>query len=220
MIFVPEAVGIDGFSGGFAISLVSIVVAITAVVVGIMYSGWAAQVSKISRGEGVLAHWIYPPEFWAQYAHTEYSEEISEKRGLFIIISGFALFFGALFWGLDEEAGLVVFLVMLCLIGLCAFAWRFTAWSNCRQNRRLGIKEVYLTKDGVYLNRKLFTWHGWLTRFESATLNKNGDLTLIVFKYTGYGGRAGAQTYLTRVPVPFGQEGIAQNVVTQINLQN
>jgi len=37
MIFVPEAVGIDGFDGGFAFSFVSLLVALTAGGVSIFY---------------------------------------------------------------------------------------------------------------------------------------------------------------------------------------
>lgn len=56
MIFVPESVGIDDFDGGFAISLVSLLVAISAAIVGVMYLGWAGKLDKILRGEDILAH--------------------------------------------------------------------------------------------------------------------------------------------------------------------
>ena len=93
MIFVPESVGIDGFDGGFAISFVSILVAVVAFIVGVMYFGWAGKLDRILRGEGILVHWTYTPEVWAEYTKKEYEEEKSEKKGLFTIVSGFALFF-------------------------------------------------------------------------------------------------------------------------------
>jgi hypothetical protein len=63
LIFVPESVGIDGFNGGFALSFVSLAIALTAVAVGIMYLGLASKLDKILRGEGILAHWTYTPEY-------------------------------------------------------------------------------------------------------------------------------------------------------------
>ncbi|HSV50159.1 MAG TPA: hypothetical protein VLH35_07560 [Candidatus Acidoferrales bacterium] len=67
MIFIPELVGIDGFNGGFAISFFCIIIAITAAIMGAIYLGWASKVTRIQRGQGILAHWVYSPEFWAHY---------------------------------------------------------------------------------------------------------------------------------------------------------
>jgi hypothetical protein len=218
MIFVPGLVGIDGFDGGFAISFVSILVVVVAFIVGVMYLGWAGRLDKILRGEGVLAHWTYTPEVWAEYTKKEYEEEKSEKKGLFIVVSGFALFFGFLFWALDNEAGFFVFLLMLGLIGLIAFTWRFSAWYNYRQNIN-GVKEAYITKDAIYLNQSYITWRSIFTSFDEVTEENKCGLPLLVFKYTA-ANRAGAQTYITRVPIPPGQEEAAKNIMQQINQQN
>jgi hypothetical protein len=218
LIFIPELIGIDGFNGGFAISLISLFIAITAVVVGLMYLGWAGKLDKILRGEGILAHWTYTPQYWAEYTENEYAQEKTEKKGLFIVVSGFALFFGILFWVLDQDAGFIVFLVMMGLIGMVAFAWRFSAWHNYRQNIN-GIKEAYITKDAIYMNKKLYTWRTVFTSFDEVTQENNQGLALLIFKYAT-AGRAGPQTYLTRVPIPPGQEEAAKNIVQQINTQN
>ena len=218
LIFVPESVGIDGFNGGFAISFASLAIALTAAIVGVMYLGWAGKLDKILRGEGILAHWTYTPQYWAEYTKKEYEEEKSEKKGLFLIVSGFALFFGILFWALDPEAGFTVFLMMIGLIGLVAFAWRFSAWHNYRQNIG-GVKEAYITKDAVYMNKKLYTWRTVFTSFDQVTQEDNQGLALLVFKYTT-ASRTGPQTYTTRVPIPPGQEEAAKNIIQQINLQN
>jgi hypothetical protein len=81
LVFIPEAVGIDDFDGGFAISFFSIIVAVVAAIVGFMYLGYAGRLDKILRGEGVLAHWTYTSDYWTQYTEKEYEEEISEKKG-------------------------------------------------------------------------------------------------------------------------------------------
>jgi hypothetical protein len=219
MIFVPGLVGIDGFDGGFAISFCSILVVVVAFIVGLMYLGWAGKLDKILRGEGILAHWTYTSEYWAEYTEKEYEEEKSEKKGLFILVSGTALFFGVLFLVFDREAGLFVFFLMLGLIGLVAFAWRFSAWYNYRQNVN-GVKEAYITKDAVYMNRKFTTWRAPFTRFDEVTHVKKRGLALLAFRYTTTNPRTGAATYITRVPIPLGQEEEAENIMRQINQQN
>ncbi len=218
MIFVPEFVGIDGFEGGFAISFFSLFILVIALITAGMYLSYANKVDKILRGEGLLAHWIYPPDYWIEYTKKEYKTEKTEKKGLFLIVTGFALFFGVLFWVLDPEAGFYVFLMMLGLIGIVAFAWQFSAWYNYRQNMT-GVREVYITKDAIYLNRRLYTWQTVLTSFDEVTQENNQDMPLMVFRYTA-ATRTGPQTYTTRVPIPQGQEETAKKIIETINQQN
>lgn len=219
MIFIPETIGLDGFEGGFAISFISLVIAITSAIVGVMFYGWAAKVSRIQRGEGILAHWVYTSEFWACYSEKEYQEEKSEKKGLFLIVTAFALFFGILFWVLDEEAGFFVFLVMLGLIGLCLFAWQFSAWNTYRSNRADGLKEVFITDEAVFMNSKLVTWKTAFTRLDEVEFDYKRRVPVLVFRYTQWSGRAGPQSYTTRVPVPVGEEPTASYIVEQLNPQ-
>ncbi len=218
LIFIPGLVGIDGFEGGFAISFVSIIVAAVAFIVGAMYLSWASKLDGILRGEGILAHWFFTQQHWAKFANEDVKEDYSEKKALFILVSGIALFFGLLFWAFDAEAGFFVFLIMLALIGLCAFVWQASAWNNRRQNLN-PTPEVFISKDAIYMNKKFYTWKAFLTRFNGVTVENHRGLDLLVFRYTQYN-RFGTQTYTTRVPIPPGQEICARIVAEQINELN
>ena len=217
--FAPGFLGIDGFDCGFAISFVSLLVVIIGVIVALFYFSLAGRLDRILRGEGVLAHWTYSPEYWREYAQKEYAEEKSEKKGIFIVVCGFALFFGFLFWFLDAEAGFFVFLMMMGLIGLVAFVWLFSSWYNYKQNLS-GIREAFITKDAIYMNKKLYAWRTVLTSFDEVTLRESHSLPLLVFKYTVTNVRTGPQTYTTRVPIPPGEEETAKEIMRQINEQN
>jgi hypothetical protein len=179
----------------------------------------AARLDRLLRGEGVLAHWTYSPEFWREYAEKEYAEEKTEKKGIFLLVSGFALFFGVLFWLFDAEAGFVVFLVMMGLIALVAFVWQFSSWYNYRQNVN-GVREAIISKNAVYMNKKFYAWRTVLTSFDGVTLRDNRSMPLLVFKYTVSNVRTGPQTYTTRVPIPPGEEEKAKEIMLQINQQN
>lgn len=218
-IFVPNVVGIDGFDGGYAISLFSLLAALTAgIAAGFCFQS-ARQLDRILHGKDILAHWTYTQQQWRTYSQIEYATENSEKRALFFVVVVFALAFGVLFWALDTEAGFYVFLTMLGVIGVVGFAWRFTVWLNYRQNMtRIG--EAYITPDGVYLNGKMYSWRAPLTHFESAKLERNRDVAVVVFRYSVFTGRAGNQTYTVRVPVPEGQELDAEEVVHQVSHKN
>lgn len=217
--FAPGFLGIDGFDGGFAMSFASLLIFIIGIIMALIYFSLAGKLDRILRGEGVLSHWTYSPEYWREYAEKEYAEEKSEKKGIFLLVSGFALFFGFLFWFLDPEAGFFVFLMMMGLIALVAFLWRFSSWYNYRQNMN-GVREAYITKDAIYMNRRLIAWRTVLTSFDGVALGDNRSLPILVFNYTVSNVRTGPQTYTTRVPIPPGEEDAAKELVRQINGQN
>lgn len=149
-----------------------------------------------------MVHWTFDDEMWKEYTRKEYAEEISEKKGLFVIVSVFALFFGFLFWFLDNEAGFFVFLVMLGLIGLVGFAWRFSAWYYREQNER-GVKEAY-------------TWRLFSANLLGVEIKNSGGLSFLKFSYTAFT-VPGPQTYTIRVPIPTGQEEVAKTIIQQLN---
>jgi hypothetical protein len=215
MIFGPGFVGIDGFEGGFAISFVGLFVAILGLVVAGFYFQQANILGGILRGEGLLVHWMFDDEMWKEYTRKEYAEEISEKKGLFVIVSIFALFFGFLFWFFDNEAGFFVFLVMLGLIGLVGFAWRFSTWYYREQNER-GTKEAYIARSGVYMNRRLYTWRLFSAKLLGVEIRNSNGLTFLKFSYTAFTGPS-SQTYTIRVPIPIGQEEVAKSIIQQLN---
>ncbi len=215
MIFAPGLVGIDGFDGGYAISFAGLFVAIMGLVVAGFYYQQAKILDGILRGDGLLAHWTFDDQMWQEYTQKEYTEEISEKKGLFLIVSFFALFFGFLFWFLDNEAGFFVFLVMLGLIGLVGFTWRFSAWYNRRQNIG-GVKEAYIAQSGVYMNQRLYTWRLFSARLLKVEIKNEKVWSVLKFRYTAFT-VPGPQTYTIRVPIPIGQEETAKNIVLQLN---
>ena len=215
MIFVPTLVGMDGFEGGFAISFISLVAAIVGTVVSIMYVWQANVLNKMLRGEGLLVHWIYPPEKWKEYTVREYAQEKTEKKGLFMVVSAFALFFGFLFWALDPEGGFFVFLVMLGLIALVAVAWQGSAWYQYKQNMG-GIAETYIARNALYMNRKLYVWQMWGSSFDGVAIEEKRGFAQLAFKCTIFS-QVGPQTYTFRVPIPDGQEETAKSIVQQLN---
>jgi hypothetical protein len=215
MIFGPGLAGLDGFDGGFAISFSGIIVTTLGVIIAPLYLQQANILNGILRGEGLLVHWTFEPEMWKKYTQKEYAEEIAEKKGLFLVVSAFALFFGLLFWVLDNEAGFLVFLVMLGLIGIVGFTWRFSAWYHRKQNEG-GVKEAYIARSGVYLNRKLYTWRLFSAKLLSVNIENTKGMLVLKFSFTSFT-IPSPQTYAVRVPIPNGQEEPAKTIMLQLN---
>jgi hypothetical protein len=214
-IFAPNIFGMDDLNGGFAISALSIIVAITGIIVTVIYARRARLLDRILKGDNLLAHWTYSPEEWKQYTEKEFQTEKKEKRMLFYMVAGIALFFGILFFAFDREGGLWVLISMLGLIALIAFVAWFAAWYNYRQNKKY-LGEAYITSDAVYLNRQLHTWRGLGAKLESVVLAEKGSRQLVAFTYSAPS-RMGRQENTVRVPVPEGQEKAAEKLAERFN---
>jgi hypothetical protein len=213
-IFAPELFGLKGFNGGFAISAVCILLAITGLIVALIYMARAAKLDRILKGTNLLAHWIYSQDEWQQFTNEEYTRQKSSNKGLFIMISVISIIIGIAFFVADRRNGIWVLLSMIGLIGLMALVAWFTAFYNRRENqKRLG--EVYITPEAVYINRQLCDFTSLGAKLEKTEL-KGDPPRYIEFVYSAPT-RTGRQRYDTRVPVPGGKEKEARELVDKFN---
>jgi len=208
-IFAPSIFGMDGMNGGFAISFLSLVAAITTLIVAIMYQGRAGALDRILKGENRLAHWKYDPVEWRAYAEKEYVTEKRDKRNLFYLVAAISLVVGVGFTIAHPDVGWVVLgvlggvLVFIAILVL--FTTRYDYWMN---KKYLG--EAYITPDGVYLNRQLHLWRGWGASLDAFSYNEEDKF--LAFQYSTPN-RTGRADYTLRVPVPSGKEQEARQIL-------
>jgi uncharacterized RDD family membrane protein YckC len=209
-IFLPSLLGIDGFQGGYAISFISFFMVIVGLIVIIIYSVRAREVGRIMKNIDVLAHWTYEPAEWNAYAEKQYQVEKKQKKVLFWIVAGWALFFGILFLVINPENGIWVFVLMLLLIAVIAFTAWFTAWHNYNQNKK-SLGETFIAEQAVYINGQLHTWNNLGARLESAALDTIKGQTILILDYSTIT-RVGIESHTVRVPVPRGKEEQAEKI--------
>lgn len=202
----------DMGDAAFALAFVSFIMFITAVIVAVIYGSRARALDRLLAGEGLLAHWAYQPDEWLQYAETEYRTERQIKKMLALIISGFALVVGIGFIIADWESGIGVLIVMLALMAMVSFLAWSTSWYNYRRNLKYP-GEVYISKDGVYLNKQLHLWTHLLAYLDSVKYVEEIP-PLLVFAYFAPT-RTGLEERDVRVPVPRGQEARAREILEQ-----
>jgi len=121
VIFLPFAIGVDMMMGGYALVFVSSIISISALVVAAFFWSCATAFKRFMDSKGILAHWNYSSEEWQHYIDLNFREEKKEKRGLYLVIAGFALFFSLIFLIINLEAGIIVLMVMAGLIIILAF---------------------------------------------------------------------------------------------------
>ena len=208
-IFAPSIFGMDGPNGGFAISFLSLVAAITTLIVAIMYQGRASALGRIFKGENLLAHWKYDPVEWQAYAEKEYVAEKRDKRNLFYLVAVISLVVGVGFTIAHPDVGWVVLGVLGGVLVFIAILVLFTTRYNYWMNKKY-LGEAYITPDGVYLNRQLHLWRGWGASLDAFSYNEEDKF--LAFQYSTPN-RTGRADYTVRVPVPVGKEQEARQIL-------
>jgi hypothetical protein len=214
LVALPFLVGMDGMSGGFALSTGGLFVAICGTVVAVVYASRARALGRILLGKDLLAHWKVDPKTQRLAAEADYEEERKEKWTLFLVVAGITLVIGLVFLLLDREVGWIVFLVLLGVLAVIALV----AWAGPRRRLRLSRRstgDVYITPDGAYANGAFHTWTLLGARLEGARFEE-GSPALLEVAYSAPV-RFGRQGYVMRVPVPQGEEEAARRVVDELN---
>jgi len=172
----------------------------------------ASSLEKILQGEGLLAHWTYTPEEWAQYSKAEFMEDRAEKARLLLMIGGVAAFVGVVFLISNPESSKLILGILVgivVLLGGLAFAIPRLNYVRSQKSR-----EAYVSETGVYINGVLHNWDILGSKLESITLLI--DPAKILEVQYSIPTRRGRQQVTLHVPIPGGQEETAMRVISQL----
>jgi hypothetical protein len=215
IIFIPTIIGLDGFDGGYAVSMGGVFIAFMGLVAAIIYFRLAGSLDRITRDENILARWTYTAEEWKLYTEKEHREDASGKRNLFFLVAIIAVVVGIIFYAVVRENPLLIAVIILGIIavtGLSAYFSTLTAYLN--NKKHLG--ETYLALDGVYLNRQVHIWKGMGSRLDEIVFdNEKQDGPRVIITYSTPGTNA-RNSYTVRIPIPHGQEASAESIVRRI----
>jgi hypothetical protein len=215
IIFLPGIIGLDGFDGGFALSILGGFIAMVAIIAMVIYFQMAGILDRITKKENILAYWKYTPEEWKQYTEQEHKEDTTDRRNLFFLIAVISIFVGIIFWFMVRNNLLVITCLVLGIIAITGIAAWASGLANYRNNRRR-LGEVYVALDGAYFNRQLHVWKGIGNKLEDINLeNDYKQHSRIKIDYSSPG-KDSRSFYSVRIPVPPGQEEIAKKIVADI----
>jgi hypothetical protein len=216
VMFLPPIIGLDGFDGGFALSILGGFIAMVAIIAMVIYLKLANILDRITKKENVLAHWEYTPEQWKVYTEREHEEDATDRRNLFFMVAVIALIVGIVMMILVRENYLVITCIILGIIAITGIAaWSSTLANYMNNKRRLG--EVYIALDGVYLNRQVHVWKGIGNILEEIAFEEDDHKQPRIRIEYSSPGRDSRNFYTARVPVPPGQEELAQRIVADIS---
>jgi MFS family permease len=215
VVFLPAMLHMDMMKNGFGISFIGGFVVIVGIITVIVFARLAGLFDNIMKSENILAHWTYSTEEWQQYTEEEHKEDNTDKRRLFLLVAAISWVVGIIMWAIYPHDGLLIFFIILgiiVVIGLTAF---LSALSPYRWNKK-HLGEVYIAKDGAYINRRLHIWRGLGTGLMRASYEVGShSLPWVKIQYSSQN-LATRNYYTARIPVPQGQEEAAQTIVAQI----
>ena len=212
-IFAPSIFGIVGFDGGFALSIFSALLAMTGIIVILMYRGRARAADGILKGKNILAHWTYTNEQWLEYSEKDYTLDKSAKWQLFLLVMGVTAVVTIGFWLFNRDSGIIMLGVFLGLgVLLAGVVWLTTTYDHWQNTKYHG--EVFIARDGAYIGRKLHLWKGWGASLDGINYDEQSRLLQIEYSIPSRNGRDSAAV---RILVPPGQEDKARQITKELS---
>ena len=205
---------IDGMSGGFAIAFVSFFLAVSGVVIALLFFTRARTMDTILSDPSPLAHWIYPEEMARASVEREFREFQARNRAMFIIIGGMLAVVALVFLLFVGEGGPETGLFLLAVIAVLFVVSRVAPWLE-RRREMSAPHEALITRDGIVFNGSVYPFRSFLVFWHGVTLRelKKKNPAALVFSFTQLVGRFIIQPFEVVVPVPPGEEESAREIV-------
>lgn len=209
-VFAPSVFGMDGMNGGYALAVLSGFFAMSAIITAIIYGISAREQDRLTTGRALLAHWSYSEKEWKSFTKDEGTRTGEDKKFLFYIIAGWAIFFGVLFPIIDFENGIYVTYMMLGLIALIWIVMKIAIRSA--KKALIMPSDVFISRFGVYFAGTMLSWRMFATRLTGVRFIADKDCDFIDFSY-----QSGRSFGNLRVPVPTGKTSEAKKIVEAFN---
>ena len=198
LIFLPPIIGLEGMDGGFAVSLVSAFLAISSLIVSIIYFQLAQKFKRITSGDSFIAHWRYEREEWLKFTEKEYKYEKNKNRMLLLFIGVIALVVFIIFSLVNHDSWRIMLVVWLGLMALLSIFAFLVPWLNYKARKKSSY-ELYLSKNGVYIGGSFHVWGFLGSKLEGVVFDENEMQIILNYSYFT---RTGPSNELVHIPVP------------------
>jgi hypothetical protein len=208
---------IDGMSGGYAIGLVSLFIAISGIVVAGLFFHRAHVMDEILKSNQLLAHWLYSPEIAQENAYREHNEYIERNRAMFILIGGMLVVTALIFILFVEDGGLITGIFLIVFTIVLFIISRITP--GLELNRALKTPhEAYIARNGIIYEGSVYPFQSFMMGMFDVYLQKGTDKkkAALVFSFTQLVGFYVIQAFDIIVPIPDGELDAAYGIVHEL----
>ena len=212
LIFLPPINSLEGLDGGFALSLVSLFLAISSLIVAIIYFQLAQKFKRITSGDSFIAHWRYEREEWLKFTEKEYKYEKNKNRMLLLFIGVIALVVFIIFSLVNHDSWLIMVMVWLGLMALLSIFAFLVPWLNYKARKKSSY-ELYLSKNGVYIGGSFHVWGFLGSKLEEAAFDEKKMQVILNYSYLT---RTGPSNEIVHIPVPPSKIDAAREAVEKL----
>jgi len=208
---------IDGMSGGFALAFVSFFLAVSSVVIALLFVHRARVMDTILADASPLAHWVYPEEMARASVEREYRDYQERNRAMFIIIGGMLVVVALFLLVFVGEGGPETGLFLLAFAAFLFGVSRLTPWLE-RRRAMNAAHETVITRTGIVYEGSVFPFRSFLVFWHGVSFKKaeKKNPATLVFSFTQLVGRFIIQPFDVVVPVPPGEEEKAGRAVQEL----
>jgi energy-coupling factor transporter transmembrane protein EcfT len=212
LIFLPPIIGLEGMDGGFAVSTASLFLAISSLIVAIVYFQLAQKFKRITSGDNLIAHWRYEREEWLKFTEKEYKYEKNKNRMLLFLIGVIALVIFIVFALFNSDTWHIILMVLLGLMALLAIFAFLVPWLNYKARKKSSY-ELYLSKNGVYIGGSFHVWGFLGSKLKDAAFDEKEMQVILDYSYPT---RTGPSNEMVHIPVPPSKIDAAREAVKKL----
>jgi hypothetical protein len=221
VLFIIIATGanatMDCFSGGCAITLISVFLAVASLAVALLFLSRARAMDAILGGRRLLAHWVYPAEDTGTSAFREFEEYREMNRSLLFIVGGMLVIAMILALILGGDAGITtagMLLVVLVLISIVSWGAPRLELTRARNAPR----EVYIAENGFIYEGAVYSFLSFMLRMDGVRFREGTDKRppMLVFSFLQLVGLFILKPFEINIPIPVGDEVKAREIVERL----
>lgn len=202
-----------------AVAFAGIATAITALFIFMMYKSRAEAYDRILSGSETLAHFYYPAgsadDRFGGAAPDGAGPVIGSFIGAIFAVTGFALYLS------DSRENGSFFILMLVLAGFFVLTGFAASFAEKRRYRNT-LHEAVIAKEGLYFKNTFYTWNDRRFSYLESVSRHPAEENSLLFCLRRVGRNrlnpVWRQPLMVTVPVPEGQEGAADYIVSYFGL--
>ena len=166
IMLLPFAEG-NVLSGIWAVAFLSFFIAITAVIVAIMYLLRSNKFKKLVSGESAIAQWTLSDIDKLKFTDHQYQEQKKKNKFNFMLIGGFMVVIFGFFIVMMEEDGRVMMFSMLVGFLLLFSFFAFYMPGYFKNKNMQGDGHIIIGKKFAYINGFFYNWDFLLSGIEN-----------------------------------------------------
>lgn len=217
ILIVVASETMDGMSGGYALSFVSLFLTISSFAVALLFFTHARTMDTILLGKNLLAYWVYPADEARKSAEREFVEYREMNRALLYVVGGFLCLAMVLVVIFGGEGGVPTAGILLGVLVIIVIV----AWGAPKLELKRALnasRDAYIAENGIIYEGAVYPFSSFLMRMDGVRFTKGTGKRppILGFSFMQLVGLLILRPFEISIPVPKGEERKALEIITRL----